>query len=313
VSYFSTAFAATALALTSCTAPAAVQLPNGGEERLLSVDGLERSYTIVLPPQCRMRNARCPLVFGFHGGSVRGVSGNQFARQTGLADYAMSRGFIFIAPNANGTNWNDGRPGTGATANDIRFVREILLALNREGASYDVARVYATGMSNGGHLSFRLGCEMADMFTAIAPVAASLGEDLMRTCRPNRPISVLNIVGTADPISPYRGGAIRNFRGELRGKILSSDATLVYWGSANRCKHRADDERRDRLPKDGTSVVISRLNACRDNVIVQRLAIDGGGHIWPGHPDRGVISLVTGRQSNEIDANLVILAFFGIE
>lgn len=310
--YFSAALAVAALALTSCSAPATVPLPRGGDERLLTVDGLTRSYTIVVPSQCRMQGALCPLVFGFHGGGVRGVSGNQFARQTGLANYAAPRGFIFIAPNAHGTNWNDGRPGTGATANDVRFVREILLALKRDGIGYNAGRIYATGMSNGGHLSFRLGCEMAGVFAAIAPVAASLGEDLSRTCRPARPISVLNIVGTADPISPYSGGAIRNFRGELRGDILSSDATLGFCGRANRCEHRTDDQPSDQNPNDGTSVVISRLYACQDSVLVQRRAIVGGGHIWPGHADRGVIALITGRQSSEFDENLVILQFFGI-
>jgi polyhydroxybutyrate depolymerase len=313
MSKLSARFATAALALTSCSAPAAVPLPRGGEEQMLMVDGLERTYTLIAPAQCRRRDARCPLVFGFHGGGMRGVSGNQFSVQTGLADYAAPRGFIFIAPNAHGTNWNDGRPGTGAAADDAKFVREILAALERDGITHDPARVYATGMSNGGHLSFRLGCEMADVFAAIAPVSANLGTDLSLKCSPSRPISVLNIVGMADPISPYAGGAIHNFRGDLRGNILSSDATLAFWTHASRCEGNAVRTATDNLPDDPTSVVTTRYSSCRNGIIVERRAIVGGGHIWPGHPDRGIVALITGRQSNEFDASAVILDFFGIK
>jgi polyhydroxybutyrate depolymerase len=280
-----------------------------GESRSLSVDGVPRTYRQVVPFECGRPSDNCPLVLGFHGGGIPGVSGNQFAQQTGMVEAAIRLGVILILPNAHGNNWNDGRPGTGATADDVKFVRDILNNIGREGIRYDPQRVMATGISNGGHMSFRLACEMGDVFTAIAPVAANLEQKLAKTCKPSRPISVLNIVGIDDRISPYGGGDIKSFSGKVRGTVVSSDATLAFWMSANQCNPSPTKNALDQAQDDGTSVLITRYSRCLDNAIVERRAIVGGGHTWPGHPDKALIAVLTGRSSREFDATEVILTF----
>jgi polyhydroxybutyrate depolymerase len=147
--------------------------PQSGDQRSLQLDGLKRTYLQIVPAHCKAASANCPLVFGFHGGGLPGVSGAQFDQESGMSKAASARGFILILPNARDANWNDGRPEVGETADDVGFVKAILGAIKSENLSYDAARVFATGMSNGGHMSFRLACEMADTFAAIAPVAAS--------------------------------------------------------------------------------------------------------------------------------------------
>ena len=82
------------LAATFATSCAAA--PPGGQQRTVEVDGLTRTYMQVVPPACASPAARCALVFGFHGGGIRGVSGAQFDQQSKLSAAATQRGFILV-------------------------------------------------------------------------------------------------------------------------------------------------------------------------------------------------------------------------
>lgn len=89
-------------------------------------------------------------------------------------------------------------------------------------------------VSNGAMFSFRLACEMSDVFAAIAPVAGHLNVSLSKTCAPTRPVSVMYIVGTEDKIVPYRGGQVAGPFGRLKlGYVISSDETFKLWVSKN--------------------------------------------------------------------------------
>jgi polyhydroxybutyrate depolymerase len=289
----------------SCAAARPVEL---GTVRSVIVDGTKRTYSEVLPPQCRHAAARCPLVFGFHGGGLPGVSGAQFDRQAKLSAAAMERRFILILPDALGRNWKDGRPEVGNGVDDVAFVGAMIASLAPSGLTYDPARVFATGHSNGGHMSFRLACEMSDVFAAVAPVAANLGTALGAQCRPTRAISVLNIVGVADPISPYGGGEIKG----NRGTITSSDATLAYWSRANRCRGPASITHADRDLADRTSIVATRFDRCEGGARVHRISITGAGHVWPGETPGFLLSKLVGRSTRELDATRAVLDFFGV-
>ncbi|MDN8872721.1 prolyl oligopeptidase family serine peptidase, partial [Staphylococcus aureus] len=65
-------------------------------------------------------------------------------------------------------------------------------------------RVYATGMSNGGMMAYRLACEASDIFKAIAAVA---GTDNTLSCTPAKPISILHIHAKDDDHVLFAGGA----------------------------------------------------------------------------------------------------------
>ncbi len=284
----------------------------GGERRSLQSGGLTRSYLQVVPAACQSAKARCAVVFGFHGGGIPGVSGAQFNRQTGLGAAALERGFIAIMPDARATNWNDGRPELRETADDVGFVKAMIAALGTQGQAYDPKRVFATGMSNGGHMSFRLACEMPESFAAVAPVVASLGEALSAWCQPRKPISILNIVGTADPLTPYQGGKISLNNGPSRGLVLSSDASMAFWRKANRCAGKPAVRRFDTHPGDGTSVVVDRYAGCAGGKVLERYTVVGGGHLWPGEFPKGLVARISGRPTKEFTATEVILDFFGI-
>jgi polyhydroxybutyrate depolymerase len=303
-----------ALVASSITAScaSAKTLVTAGERRSVQIDGLIRTYTQIVPEACLSQATKCAIVFGFHGGGIKGVSGAQFDKSTGMSTAAQKRGFILILPDARSTNWNDGRPEVGETADDVGFVKAIFAAIRREKLAYDPARVFATGMSNGGHMSFRLACEMDDTFSAIAPVSASLGIVTAKTCKPTRPISILNIYGTADPISPYKGGTIRFRKGPSRGEILSSDETLNFWVKANRCSSTSIDSTIDADLNDGTTVTVNRYTNCSGDKAVERRSIVGGGHIWPGEKQNRIIAMITGHETREVNGTETILDFFGL-
>ncbi len=304
--------AALAVSLVTATSCAAAPAPVNSQQRWVAVGGLTRTWLQVVPPACATATANCPLVFGFHGGGIRGVSGAQFDQQSKLSAAAAQRGFILVLPNAREVNWNDGRPEVGETADDVAFVKAILAAVRTEKLGIDRSRIFATGMSNGGHMSFRLACEMADTFRAIAPVAATLGTVTAARCRPARPISVLNIVGTADPISPYDGGMIRYRNGKSRGEILSSDATFAFWAKADGCRAPATRSTADADPGDGTSVITEMHVGCAGGSVVERRSIVGGGHVWPGETPKGIVAMMVGHPTRELAGTDTVLDFFGI-
>jgi polyhydroxybutyrate depolymerase len=299
---------ALALAASSMASCAVAKPVANGSQRSIVVDGRARTFVEVVPPACKRPRASCALVFGFHGGGLRGVSGAQFDRQTGLSSAAARRGFILILPDALNRNWKDGRPEVGNGADDVAFVKAMIAWLRPSGIAHDPARVFATGISNGGHMSFRLACEMSDVFAAVAPVAANFGTALIAQCKPTRAISVLNIVGQADPISPYGGGEIKGGRGTL----TSSDDTLAFWERANGCREPAAIRRADRDPDDATSVSVTRFDRCADGSRVERITVIGAGHVWPGATPGFLLSRLVGRATREVDATEAVLDFFGI-
>lgn len=292
------AFGALAVAaLSSCAATTSPDL----EAHSIEVAGAKRGYSMYVSEACRYESAACPVVFGLHGGGIRGVSGEQFARSGDFVRAAQDRDVILVFPDAVNFNWNDGRPGIGGGMDDVGFVRALMAQVSTDVSGADMTRVYSTGISNGGHLSFRLACEMPDKIKAIAPVAATLSVELSKSCKPDRAVSVLNILGEQDPISPYDGGSIKNGRGE----VLSAEKTWEFWQKANGCKDVGVARR------DGT-VTNHIAERCASEVKTSQISIADGGHTWPGHPGTGVMARLVGHTSMAIDATATIFDFFGI-
>lgn len=161
--------------------------------------------------------------------------------------------------------------------------------------------MYATGISNGGMLAYRLACERSDLFAAVAPVAATLTV----SCRPPRPVSVLH--GLADRAVPYRGGggyAALLERGLSQKLGRSVPSTVRRWRTIDRCPP-PDSSRSGRVR---TSV----SSPCADGTEVTLITIDGAGHVWPGSEDQvGVgVALVDSPGDDVVDATALISRFF---
>ena len=181
-----------------------------------------------------------PLVLAFHGG---GGHAEHMAEHYGLTQKADEAGFIVAFPNGYSklpggkfATWNAGGCCGDARdrgVDDVGFARAVVAAVQARWR-VDAGRVFATGMSNGGMLAHRLGCEAADVFRAVASVA---GTDATQRCTPSRPVSVLHIHARDDDHVLYTGGAGPNaFRDASKVMdFVSVPDTVSRWVQRNQC------------------------------------------------------------------------------
>ena len=264
--------------------------------------GRTRTFQYHLPPQVK---PQAPLVLSLHGRTSQGKGQAQY---TGFDAVADEGGFIVVYPDGVGRSWADGRGTTPADrqgVDDVGFLTALVdHFIEKFGA--DGRRVYAAGMSNGAMMSYRLACERADRFAAIAPVAGQMSERLSASCAPSRPVSVIAFLGMEDPLVPFLGGPVKG----NRGPVLSASGSREKWAAFNGCEGPpAVTEEPDRVPADGTRMRREAQGPCNEgSEVVFYLAV-GGGHTWPGGPVR-FLQAVAGRTSQELDASRAIWAFF---
>lgn len=238
------------------------------------------------------------LVMNFHGFSSAGW---QEALLTNMSRASDQRGFILVYPEGVVTSWNAGDCcGTAwlDAVDDLAFVEALL---DRLEADYciDPRRVYATGMSNGGFMSHRIGCALSDRFAAIAPVAGVLGVT-PADCHPTRAVPIIDTHGTSDPLVPYGGGTpILPTLGQ--GIVFRSVAeTMKFWRMNNGCSAVEAV-----IYQHGDATCVS-YPECRDGADTVLCTIDGGGHTWPG----GLPVPGLGKTSSSLDATNTMLDFF---
>lgn len=236
----------------------------------------------------------------------------------GFNRLADTEGFLVVYPDAARfpgakPNWNDGRgveeyPAHRDGVDDVGFLSVLIDHLAKT-YGIDRGRVYVTGASNGAIMAFRLACESSERITAIAPVIGSMAENLAGICAPSRPVSLLMINGTDDPLVPWGGGDVRFGRQRL-GRVLSVHEAIRFWVRHNRCDPWPGiSPVPDADPSDGTRVVRETYGWCRQGTEVALYRIEGGGHTWPGgypYAPRSVI----GATSRDIDGTRVIWEFF---
>lgn len=264
--------------------------------------GRTRTFQYHLPPQVK---PQAPLVVSLHG---RLGQGKSQAKLTGFDAVADEGGFIVVYPDGVDRSWADGRGTTPADRQGVDDVGFLTALVDHfiEKFGVDKRRVYAAGMSNGAMMSYRLACERADRFAAIGPVAGLMSQALAAKCAPSRPVSVLVIVGTEDPLVPFQGGQVSGDR----GAVLSAAETRQRWAAFNGCESEpAMKQELDRAPDDGTRVRSEAHGPCREGSEVVVQVIEGGGHTWPGGAPY-LPKAIIGRVSQEVDASRALWAFF---
>ncbi|MBN1920000.1 MAG: dienelactone hydrolase family protein [Anaerolineae bacterium] len=246
----------------------------GDVTRTLTHAGRERSYIVHVPPGYDPARAT-PVVLVFHGG---GGYAENARTMTGFDAVADAEGFIVVYPNGTGRRsdrlltWNGGRCCGYAmeqNVDDVGFVRALLADLEAI-ANVDARRIYATGMSNGAIMSYRLACELADVIAAIGPVAATQNLD---ACTPSRPVPVLHIHGDADKHAPYAGGVGAE---SLVGIPFEPvETTIEFWVGHNGCASTPQ------VTQNG-SIRHTVYNGCQQDAAVELYTVVGSGHAWPG-------------------------------
>jgi polyhydroxybutyrate depolymerase len=276
--------------------------------RKLSLGGIERTYLLSLPASARPH----PAAIVLHGGTLNAENAK---RSTGFEPLVERGELVAVYPNAIAGHWNDGRVAAGdvwrgTPSDDVVFIRALVAELVQSGVA-DPQRLYVTGPSNGGMMTFRLVCEAAELFAAAAPIIASLPADLAVSCKPARAIPTLVMNGTADPLVPYGGGGV-GLRGE-RGRVLSTDETMAFLRNANGCTDAAKlDHLADADRNDGSNVTIASWTNCASGAPVVLYRIDGGGHRIPRRDEgpRPVIDRLLGRANHDFEAAEAIWSFF---
>jgi polyhydroxybutyrate depolymerase len=244
--------------------------------------GVERRARVVIPPGYDP-TIPTAVMLNFHGFTSNGEQQAEISRMSALA---AAEGFIVVYPEGLGTpqGWTGGdccdRAGV-VGIDDVALVDDLLDELERL-LCVDTDRVFSTGLSNGGFLSYRLACELSERIAGIAPVAGVLGID---DCVPARPIPLIHFHGTADAFVPYHGSLV----------FASVDETIAAWTAMNGC-----DGESEVIHDQGDARCVRHLG-CDEGAPVIRCTIDGGGHTWPGGTP-----IPAGETSTDLDASAMM-------
>ena len=271
----------------------------------LRFDGRDRTYLLHLPASHPAKNV--PLVIVLHGS---GGSGRGMERLTGFSAVANREGFAVVYPDGLWRNWNDGRGRIAfPRTDDAGFLIALIDRLTNAGI-VDPHRVYVAGISNGGMMAQRLACEAPDKVAAVASVAATLPERIAPDCKPLRPVSMLFIHGTKDPLVPYTGGEITSPHGIPSGsRVFSLDGTARFWATRDGCPDSPESSSLPDRASDGTTVRVVRYHSCRDGSAVEAYTVDGGGHTWPGGLQY-LPKFLIGKTSHNLNADETMWEFF---
>lgn len=281
------------------------------EQRTLQHAGMTRSYAVHYPGN-RKPDHPLPLVFALHGAG--GADARSMSRSIGFNAIADREGFILVYPQGLDGNWNDGRGKVFkrrkdiSQVDDVGFISGVIDRFVGSGEA-DSSRVYVTGVSNGGMMTHRLGIELAEKLAAIAPVIANIPANLANR-KPARPLAVLIMNGTEDPIIPWAGGDLRKL-GRDYGRVLSTEQSVKYWADAAQLILSQGRKQllADRVPDDRCQVSVDTYRAVGREAEVVLYSIIGGGHTVPGSniPD---FKRLVGPKCMEINAAQVIWDFF---
>ena len=257
-------------------------------------DGIQRNYILYIP-ELYDGSSDVPLVLNFHG---FGSNANEQMFYGDFRDIADTEGFLLVHP--EGTTfignqfWNVGFPGLSSTVDDVGFTEALIDELATLYA-IDLDRVYATGMSNGGFMSFLLACQLSEKIAAVASVTGSMTQDTFDDCNAQLPTPVLQIHGTEDDVVSYNENNLS----------LPIPDVISYWVDHNNCETTPTTTT---LPdvdvSDGSTIEYSVYEDGDNGITTEHMKVIGGGHTWPG-------SILNSAGTNQdIDASMEIWLFF---
>ncbi len=251
-----------ALVLISACAPSAAvtaQFIPGASLHAITVGGVDRTYRLYIPKGLAPAASLVVMLHGWTG------SAEQAQRQYGWNRLADSAKFVVAYPDGLGESWNSGGCCGRASSDGVDDVGFITAAVRdiADNVGIDPARIYATGISNGGMMAYKLACNSA-VFAAIGPDAATQ----LDACPAPRPMSVLHIHGTDDKLIRYDGqpGTAVNM------ETPTPPDVNAFWRAVDQCQPPA-------TTVDGA--LTTSVADCPSGRSVELITVAGGGHEWP--------------------------------
>ena len=257
--------------IISCKSEDSAQVDEDGiitglQTKTFSHDNVNRNYLIYIPDSYDSE-IDYPLMFLFHG--FGGIA-SQFINTADMRDLAESNNFIVVYPQGldlagTGSHWNCSNPSADnkSDVDDIGFIENLIDQLIVDYPVIDSKRIYAAGYSNGGFMSYYLGCN-SKKFAAIGSVAGTMLDDSYQSCNASFPTAMINIHGTDDFDVPYDGNIY----------YPSIPDVVDWWKNFNNTPNE------DLLTnQDGSIEQYIYYNDAGDRY-VEHIKIIGGGHYW---------------------------------
>ena len=239
--------------------------------------GVERTYRVFVPSDYSAET-EYPMVINMHGAGSNAVEQQYYSQMDSIAEIEK---FIVVYPNAINGFWNI---YSESGADDVGF-NSALIDTMSVNYSVDTKRVYSTGMSMGGFMSYRLACQLNNKIAAIGSVAGVMAYS---SCAPDRPVPVCHIHGTADSTVLY--------------SLVS--ASVAFWTANNGCTDSVVVDLPDVDMTDQSVVTMTTYNPCTDDAEFVLYTINGGGHSWSG------ASYIIDITNQDIHASVEMWKFF---
>jgi len=270
------------------------------ESATLKREDRNRKY-FYYEPRAEISSDKIPVVIALHGGASHPKN---IMRRSKLADLAREQNFLAVFPQGSGPlgrllTWNAGGCCGKAVIrgiDDVGFISELIIKLINE-HNVDSDRVYITGFSNGGMLSYRLGCNLSEQITAIAPIAAVMPDPkFSEPCNPTRPVPIIVFHGLADPRVLYSGSE----ETESKRLRISVPDSVNVWAQINECG--------DSVTRSGSGFSLISYEQCLADV--RFYTVNDLGHRWPGWDRRLLGGRPDPQASIVVDASTVMWQFF---
>ena len=260
----------------------------------LLIDGHYRTFHSNKPAESLHRPS---LIFVLHGS---GGDGRGMMKSTAkLEQQALTDNALVVYPDGYKRYWNECRKASPAQANLENINEQAFFAgmiqYFRKRYKIDNKKVFAVGTSGGGHMAYKLALTMPRTFKAVTAIIANLPDTTNLDCAVSgKPVAIMIVNGTEDPINPYNGGVVILGKNMNMGAVRSTDRTLAYWADLAHYQGKPTQENLpDADPNDGKTIERYTYQEKGKPEIVL-LKVIGGKHDYP----------------NDIDVHTEALAFF---
>ncbi|MDA9575200.1 hypothetical protein OAN28_01205 [Gammaproteobacteria bacterium] len=251
------------------------------QQRILKCElthkGLDRYYYIQLAhPEAEGLSS---VLFNLHGYGSDAIEQMNYTNFNNLAN-TKENNFILIHPQgaplntaltSSSSHWNSGGWTIGSTVDDVDFIDTIIKLVSQK-YNLNQDRIYSTGMSNGGFMSYHLACNLSSKIAAVASVTGSMSKETYEDCNPAHPTSILQVHGTIDATVPFDGNSALGMR--------SINDVMDYWKLYNACDVDPTSIITDYFDIE-IAVQHDTYSNCLNDVNVELYKIEGMGHTWP--------------------------------